>query len=62
MAEIDSKWKSLYKLGGVVSLLLLAYSLVTMVLMLVVGGPPETADGGRNTGAGYSLGFLLPGS
>jgi len=38
MAEIDSIWKSLYKLGGVVSLLLLAYSLVTIVLMLLVGG------------------------
>ena len=43
MAEIDPKWKGIYKIGGVSALILLAYSLVTMVSMFVVGGQPETA-------------------
>jgi len=44
MAEIETKWKSMYQIGGLSVLILLAYSLVTMVLMLVAGGQPETAD------------------
>ncbi len=46
MSEIDPNWKSLYKLGGATALILLVYSLVTMVLLVVVGGQPETAQEG----------------
>lgn len=46
MAEIEPKWKSLFQIGGVIAFLLLAYSLVTMVLLFVVGGQPETAREG----------------
>jgi len=46
MAEIDPKWKSIYKIGGMSAIILLAYSLVTMVFMFVFGGQPETAQEG----------------
>ena len=42
MDTIDN-WRSLYKIGGWVALILLAYSLVTMVVMFVLGTPPTTA-------------------
>jgi hypothetical protein len=32
---------SLYKIGGVATLILLTYSLVTMIIMMVLGPPPE---------------------
>jgi hypothetical protein len=46
MAEIDSKWKSIYKIGGMSAFILLVYSLVTMVFLFVIGGQPETAQEG----------------
>jgi hypothetical protein len=46
MAEIESKWKSMYQIGGVCAIVLLAYSLVTMVLLFAIGGQPETAQEG----------------
>jgi hypothetical protein len=36
-------WKSVYELGGWASLVFILYSLVTMVLLIVIGGQPETA-------------------
>lgn len=39
-------WSSLYTIGGIVSVVLLAYSLVTMILLIVIGGQPETATEG----------------
>jgi hypothetical protein len=42
----DTQWKVLYQLGGVTALILLAYSLVTMVLLVAIGGQPETAQEG----------------
>ena len=40
----DSNGTILYKLAGVTALVLLAYSLVTMVLMVTFGGQPQTAQ------------------
>jgi hypothetical protein len=41
--EITSAdWRSLYKIDGVATLILLIYSLVTMIIMVVLGPPPET--------------------
>ena len=43
VADEQSEWKSVYKLGGWISLVFLLYSLVTMVLLIAIGGQPETA-------------------
>jgi hypothetical protein len=37
-------WRVLCKIGGVAAMILLAYSLVTMVVLIVIGGQPGTAD------------------
>jgi hypothetical protein len=39
-----SAWTGLYKLGGAAALVLLAYALVTMTLLLTLGGYPATAE------------------
>ncbi len=36
-------WNSLYKIGGIVALIFIVYSLVTMAVLVAIGGPPETA-------------------
>jgi hypothetical protein len=41
---VDTNWKSLYRIGGVTAWLLVAYSLVTMVLLVATGGQPGTAQ------------------
>jgi len=41
-----TSWKSLCKLGGIAALILLAYSLVTMVILIAIGGQPQTAQEG----------------
>ena len=43
-ARLDSSWKRLYQLAGASALILLIYSLVTMVLMVTLGGQPQTAQ------------------
>jgi hypothetical protein len=43
MSEADSNWKSLYKIGGIAALIFVVYALVTMILIIVVGGQPESA-------------------
>src|SRR5512145_1154847 len=40
----DENLKSIGKLGGIITLILLAYTLATMVIMLGAGGPPTTAQ------------------
>ena len=45
-ARTDSSWKRLCQLGGVSALILLVYSLATMLLMVVFGGQPKTAQEG----------------
>lgn len=42
----SNNWKSLYKIGAVAALILLLYSLVTMVILITIGGQPETAQEG----------------
>jgi hypothetical protein len=46
MTEPETTWRGLYKAGGVAALLLLAYSLVTMVQMVVLGQQPTSAQEG----------------
>ena len=41
--DTNNSWKSLYKIGGWVAWILLAYSLVTMVILFALGTPPTTA-------------------
>jgi len=43
---MDTNWKNLYTLGGMAALILLAYSLATMVILVTIGGQPETAQEG----------------
>jgi hypothetical protein len=43
---MDSIWKGFCRLGGASALILLVYSLVTMVLLVAVGGPPKSAQEG----------------
>jgi hypothetical protein len=37
-------WKSLYRIGGVATLVLIVYSLATMVIMIVLRPPPEAVE------------------
>lgn len=48
MSASNTNWGSLYKTAGVSSLGLLGYSLVTMVLLVTIGGQPDTAQEGFN--------------
>jgi hypothetical protein len=46
MSEIDFSWKSLYKMVGVTAVMLLVYSLITMIILIIIGGQPESAQEG----------------
>ena len=46
ITDRDSSWKSIYKLSGAGAWILLVYSLVTMVILVTIGGQPETAQEG----------------
>ncbi len=46
MSVSNTHWDSLYKIAWISAILLLLYSLVTMVLLVSVGGMPETAQKG----------------
>lgn len=39
----DSGWRSVCRIGGVSALILIAYSLATMVQLVLLGGQPTTA-------------------
>ena len=39
----DTNWKNLYRIGAVAALIFVVYSLVTMIILVVIGGQPETA-------------------
>jgi len=39
----DANWKSLYKLCGWIAVILVVYSLITMVILFLLGGPPTTS-------------------
>ncbi len=43
MLEAENNWKSLYKIGGAATLILLAYSLITILVMGILGMPPVAA-------------------
>jgi hypothetical protein len=42
-ATADSGWRSICRIGGVSALILIAYSLATMVQLVLLGGQPTTA-------------------
>jgi hypothetical protein len=42
----EASWKSLYQPSSAAALILLVYSLVTMVILVAIGGQPETAREG----------------
>ena len=42
----DASWERLCKLAGATALILLIYSLVTMLLVVILGGQPKTAQEG----------------
>lgn len=46
MSIWKTNWNSLYKFAAISALALLAYSLVTMALLAVIGSQPETAQDG----------------
>jgi hypothetical protein len=46
MSASNTHWGGLYKIAGVSALILLVYSLVTMALLVAIGGMPETAQAG----------------
>src|SRR5574341_562389 len=46
MNESTNNWRSLYKIGGAIAMIWLLYSLVTMVLLIAIGGQPESAQEG----------------
>ncbi len=39
----DASWKGLYRIGGAAALILLLYSVVTMIILTLFGVPPSTA-------------------
>lgn len=39
----ETNWPSLYKIGGVAAVIFALYSLATMVILIAIGSPPETA-------------------
>jgi hypothetical protein len=41
---IDSDWKGLCRIGGMAAIILIVYSIVTMVVLVILGGQPSTAD------------------
>jgi hypothetical protein len=43
MFDSNEHWKSLYKMGGITALILMGYSLITIVILVVLGAPPTTA-------------------
>lgn len=43
MEQAEHSWKSFYKVAAIVALIFVAYSLVTMVVLLTIGGAPESA-------------------
>ena len=59
MSETDSRWKSLYQIGGIAALIFVVYSLVTMILLVLIGGQPETAHEAFNMLEGNKLVGLL---
>lgn len=43
MTQMETSWKNFYKVAAIVALIFVAYSLVTMIVLLIIGGAPESA-------------------
>jgi hypothetical protein len=43
MSSTTHNWNNLFRLAGAAAIIMLVYSLVTMLLLIMVGGQPETA-------------------
>jgi hypothetical protein len=43
-SDLDPNHESLHKMDGVAALIFLGYSLVTMILLMTIGGQPKTAE------------------
>ena len=41
---VGIEWKGMWRIGAVAALILLAYSVITMIVMAWLGGPPRTAQ------------------
>ncbi len=52
-------WASFYKIGGIAALIALVYSLTTLIIFMVLGMPPETAQEGFTMLAENRLAGLL---
>ena len=59
MVKMEQNLKTVYKIGGIVTLILLCYSLVTMILLIIIGGQPESAQAGFDMLAQNRLTGLL---
>ncbi len=44
MKDARTKTKSLYWFGGLACMILLGYSIITMLIMIILGSPPETIE------------------
>jgi len=40
----DSSQKTIFLIGGIVCMIFIAYSLITLLIMTIIGGPPETVE------------------
>ena len=40
----ESAWKGLCRIGGVATLILFVYSIITMIVLIILGGQPSTAE------------------
>jgi len=41
---LDSSTKTIFRIGGIACFILIAYSLITIMIMVFIGPPPETID------------------
>ncbi len=59
MTDSDRSWNTLYKISGIAALILLAYTLATMIILFSIGGPPASVEEGFNMLAENRLTGLL---
>jgi hypothetical protein len=59
MTETNAQWRNFYKVDGFAALILLVYSLVTMVILGMIGGQPENAQAAFDMLAQNRLAGLL---
>jgi hypothetical protein len=59
MTENEQNWGSLYKIAGIAALIFLGYTLVTMIVLFTIGGPPASVEEGFRMVAENRLTGLL---